>query len=257
MSRANTILLQSWRLYHRLGLSKVLHPVLEAIPPVRRRVERARREIGILERERLVPPDSLTEFYGKALRRIIDRRGADAVGDYLEFGVFNGTSMICMYRALEAAGLRHVRLFGFDSFEGVPDDEEKHWARGMFSCDLETTREILTREGVDLSRVILVKGFYQDTLTPELRARHAMRRAGVVMVDCDLYRSATECLAFAEPLLDDETVVCFDDWNPLAERGMGEKRAFDELLARRPDLRAEPFGTYCANAESFVIKRSS
>jgi hypothetical protein len=67
------------------------------------------------------------------------------------------------------------------------------------------------------------------------------------MIDCDLYSSARDALAFCAPLIHDEAVIVFDDWHGggnLAERDLGEKRAFDELLAAEPDLFAEEIGTY-------------
>ena len=42
----------------------------------------------------------------------LSRNGKERVGDYLEFGVFQGTSMTCMYEVLKEMNLDHVRLFG-------------------------------------------------------------------------------------------------------------------------------------------------
>jgi hypothetical protein len=196
----------------------------------------------------------LTKHYRDVLEMLIERHGRAGIGDYLEFGVFNGTSLICMYRALEQLRLSHVRLFGFDSFEGLPPDEERHWGEGgRFSCDLETTRRILIQEGVDLSRVTLIKGFFDQTLNDGLLSQ--TQKASVIMVDCDLYRSTVECLAFSDPLIKDEAVVCFDDWYPLSERNMGEKRAFDEFLLTRPTLKARPLASYTENARTFIVTR--
>ena len=187
---------------------------------------------------------------------LIERHGRDWVGSYLEFGVYNGTSLICMDRVLKDLDLSHVHMFGFDSFEGVPPDEEHHWGTGgRFSCDIDTTRSILAREGVDLSRVTLIKGFFEQTLTEDVARR--IKRASVIMVDCDLYRSTVECLAFSDSLMKDETVVCFDDWYPLSERNMGEKRAFDEFLATRSSLRSTPLPSYAESARTFILTRAA
>ncbi len=56
-----------------------------------------------------------------------------------------------------------------------------------------------------------------------------MKKASIIWVDCDLYRSAATVLDFVTPLLQDGTLIIFDDW--YAYRGnprLGEQRAFGE-----------------------------
>jgi len=171
----------------------------------------------------------------------------------------NGTSLICMYRALTQLGLDHVRLFGFDSFEGLPPDEEGHWGPGgRFKSELEFTRRVLAHEGVPNDRVVLIKGFFSDSLKPELITQYQITRASIIMVDVDMYRSTCEALQFCERLIAPEALLVFDDWHPLAEKNMGEKRAFDEFLQAHPSLHPTPYGsTYHWHAEAFWVTRSS
>ena len=201
--------------------------------------------------------ERLYELLRQELRRLRERLGADALGDYLEFGVYQGNSLIQMHRALRDEGLDDVRLFGFDSFAGLPEtaEDEGVWSAGQYRADVDFTRDRLREAGVDESRTVLVPGFFSETLTPELLATHGIRRATVVMVDCDLYSSAREALAFTEPLLGEEAVILFDDWHSTAD-DEGEQRAFAELLASHPELEAEPAGTYTDAAQVFRIRRS-
>ena len=64
----------------------------------------------------------------------LSRTGKQSVGDYLEFGVFAGASMICAWNVLNDMGIDHVRMFGFNSFEGMPDaastDDGGHFKPG-------------------------------------------------------------------------------------------------------------------------------
>ena len=57
--------------------------------------------------------------------------------------------MICMWDALKEMDLGHVRMFGFDSFEGMPDvastDDDGHWKPGEFAAPYELTKERLAR----------------------------------------------------------------------------------------------------------------
>ena len=68
---------------------------------------------GALRPETLVPTEELARVDRHALAHL--RESAPPVGDYLEFGVFRGDSLLCMERARREAGLS-FRLFGFYSF---------------------------------------------------------------------------------------------------------------------------------------------
>ena len=73
----------------------------------------------------------------EALRLLAQSEPAGALGDYLEFGVYNGSSLACAFRAFNEVGAPKVRLFGFDSFQGLPADAtaEGVWAEGEFRMD--------------------------------------------------------------------------------------------------------------------------
>lgn len=217
----------------------------------------------VLSGERLVPEAALTDCYRKALALLQERAGDEPLGAYLEFGVCHGASFACMHRATLEMGLPEMRLFGFDSFAGLPPEAEGPddggiWREGQYRSSYNFTRNFLDDAGVDWSRVALVKGWFKDTLTPHFAARHNLQKASVIMIDCDIYSSTREALAFCEPLLADQTVILFDDWHSggdLAARNQGEKRAFDEFLARNPQFRAQPLAPYTANAEVFLVEK--
>lgn len=205
----------------------------------RRRNAQVRRGLTSFERARLV------HTYREALGILLRREPPESLGDYLEFGVYHGTSLSCMYDARTQLGLDRMRLIGFDSFEGLPasaaDDDGGVWAPGQFKSPIGLTHANLRRWGVPPDAVTLVKGWFSETCTPATRARLQLSRASVVMVDCDLYSSTRDVLAFCAPLIGAQAVFVFDDWHAsgLADKGMGEARAFEEFLAAHPGLRAE------------------
>ncbi len=224
------------------------------------RVERAKHRWRY--RTDLVPASALAQTYCDALGWL-DEQGDTELGDYLEFGVCRGTSMICMSESIAETVPEHdIRLFGFDGFQGLPqeaaDQDDGVWAAGWYDSDYDLTRRRLTAGGVDWTKTHLVKGWFSDTLTPALRSDHAMTKAGVIMIDCDLYSSSVEALEFCAPLIRGHAVVVFDDWNSfgLAERDLGEKRAWSEFLERNPDItvlkEAEP---YASEAHVLYIRR--
>ncbi|MBE9077886.1 class I SAM-dependent methyltransferase [Romeria aff. gracilis LEGE 07310] len=191
-----------------------------------------------------VNEDELRLQFRNALGYLQQKLGPEGIGDYIEFGVYGGSSLLLMYDELLRAELSHVRLFGFDSFAGLPSDSDGHWQEGAFYADYDRVVQSLNRRNVDWRRVTLIKGFFADTLTSALIAKHNLRQASLIMMDCDLYSSAKEALEFCGPLIRSEAIIFFDDWNPLARENKGEKRAFDEFLQATPDLEAEAIGDY-------------
>jgi O-methyltransferase len=204
-----------------------------------RRNALVRRGRTSFERARLV------HTFTEVLRILQRQEDAAALGDYLEFGVYHGTSLSCMYEARQRAGIPQMRLFGFDSFEGLPHsaavEDGGIWAPGQYKSTMALTRSNLRRWGVPLDAVTLVKGWFSDTCTPAARAQLGLTHASVIMVDCDLYSSSREVLAFCEPMIRRQAVLVFDDWHAsgLADKGMGEARAFAEFLQEHPTLAAE------------------
>ena len=256
-----------------MAARKILMAFLDAIQlgGVARRVKRRarlriRRHFGshVLYGWRpLVPEQAFTDCCRNAIR-VLRRHGPDReIGDYLEFGVSRGTSLACVYRALLSESVHHVRLFGFDSFQGLPPEaawqggEGQGWEPGQYKSSLRATRRYLSRQDVDLSRVMLIKGWFRDTLNSETKARHRIAKASLVMIDCDIYSASREALWFCEPLIQDRAVVFFDDWGWRSDRGeIGQKEAFDEFLAEFANISAEPLPAYLPQARAFLVHRS-
>lgn len=46
--------------------------------------------------------------------------GCEVEGDYLEFGVFWRNTFLAAYHNAQRFGLKDMRFYGFDSFEGLP-----------------------------------------------------------------------------------------------------------------------------------------
>ncbi len=183
-------------------------------------------------------------------------------GDYLEFGVFSGGSFIEAFHTMRAVYAHHrqvnsgrsqadadkigavwnnMRFFAFDSFQGLPESEgiDKQgddFSEGKYSFSETDFRAKLAQHGVPKEKVVIVPGWYCDTCTAETINQHQMDKAAVVHIDCDLYESAKDALNFVTPLLNDGTIIIFDDWycfrgNPQ----LGEQRAFAEWSASLPD----------------------
>lgn len=210
-------------------------------------------------------------------------------GDYLEFGVFRGSSFVTAYHAIttavrdwssrerahmaysnkgraEEAFLKvkrnEIRFFAFDSFQGLPeprgvDKLSARFSRGRYDCTEEQFRQILTDNGVDLGEVIIVRGFYEDTLTDEAKKKHKLAAASIVMIDCDLYSSTKVVLDFIRDLIVEGTVLIFDDWfNFKANPNLGEQRACREWLEENPQFSLTPFARWGVTQQSFIVHRA-
>ncbi|MGH2464445.1 MAG: TylF/MycF/NovP-related O-methyltransferase [Candidatus Limnocylindrales bacterium] len=219
--------------------------------------------LGYVEGLTLVPELDLQRSYEDALRLLgVDVGGSS--GAYLEFGVYVGTSMACMYRAASRVGVSGLRLVGFDSFLGMPEgveaEDDPRWHAGELFSDLELTRRNLARLHVPLDRVDLVPGWFEDSLTDATRNRLGLERASVVMVDCVISSSTRVALEFCTALIRDRTIVFFDDWATIdmADRGLGERAAFEAWLTDHPEMSAEelPALRFDNNSRVFMVSRS-
>ena len=217
---------------------KILEMVQRAPAPVQRMF--ARLEL----RPTLVPMEKLEATYAA----VLDCLGVPADGSplvYLEFGVSQGSSMLCMYRATErVCPTRPPRLVGFDSFEGLPPEtvtvEEQGgdaWRPGDFASRQSWTESYLRAHGVPQGRVELVKGWFSESLTSETRDRLHLSSVNVIMIDCDIYTAALEALNFCRDLIGSYAIVVFDDWgDENTPPNVGEEKAFNEFLVANPEL---------------------
>jgi O-methyltransferase len=208
----------------------------------------------------LVPLAEFSRTVEQALDRLLEREEGERLGAYLEFGVSRGTSMACMHGVLaRRPELAHVRLLGFDSFQGLPTEAAgEGWRPGMFHSTLGATRRYLARNGVRIGdRVHLVKGWFDATLTPATAERLALRKASLIMFDCDTYASTRRALEFSLPLIDRQAAVIFDDWGAgVAVKGIGQREAFREMVGDTGEFTAEPLPVYRATARAFLLTRN-
>lgn len=100
---------------------------------------------------------------------------------YLEFGVYRGDGLRWWLEHLSPES----RLFGFDSFQGLPEDWIAGHEKGHFSTGGQPP-------DIAAPNLEFVVGWYQDTLAPWLDAnRETLReKPPLVNIDCDLYAPA-------------------------------------------------------------------
>ena len=185
-------------------------------------------------------------------------------GDYFEFGTYEGNAFIAAYHLSKRQGIRGMRFFAFDSFKGLPElrdvdldrEEDLQFAPGDFACDEAAFRRNLRGAGVAEEDVVLVPGYYEDSLKPDTNQRLKSPGAAIVLVDCDLYHSAVRVLDFLTDHVLDGTLLIFDDWfNFKGDPERGEQKAFREWLGRNGHIRAVPYRHYGWHGTSFILHR--
>lgn len=167
-------------------------------------------------------------------------------GDVLEFGIGRGTSFIDAINTLNSYGLfKEKRLFGFDSFKGLPEESpgvptHSDWVPGWYEIDRKLVdgkvQPLLGAYKIPSDRVVIIEGFFRDTLNRETKTKHNLAKVCYVLVDSDLYISAVQVLDFIRDLLIPGSIVLFDNWGGALPGYGGEMRAFLEFQERNPDL---------------------
>lgn len=211
---------------HRLLLAGV-EAAASVARPILNRVETRQAKDIPLERDRralastvdyvqrhmreVKPAGSRLELLTRALGR------ADTTGDRLicEFGVYTGSTINHLAR------LTQKKVFGFDSFEGLPEAWGHRVGKGHFAVrELPRVRDNVT----------LIKGWFNESL-PSFLKEHA-GTIGFLHIDCDLYSSTKTVFDLLEPRLAAGTVIAFDEYFNYPEWEQGEFKAFSEFISR-------------------------
>ncbi|MEW5827329.1 MAG: class I SAM-dependent methyltransferase [Chloroflexota bacterium] len=135
-------------------------------------------------------------------------------GMVCEFGVAAGKSINYIAQSLPDA-----RIFGFDSFEGLPED----WRDGAPKGTFRTAQ--LPKVAANVS---LIQGWFNETL-PCFLDEHP-EPVIFLHVDCDLYSSTRTVFTALEKRLCPGTVILFDEFFNYPGWKDGEIRAFTEFV---------------------------
>lgn len=135
-------------------------------------------------------------------------------GLVLEFGVYKGYSI-----SIISDTLKDKQIYGFDSFEGLPETWRPGFEKGVFALS----------HIPDLpSNVSLIKGLFQETLSQFLKDHH--EPVSFLHIDCDLYSSAKFVLFSLKDRIIPGTIILFDEFYNYIGWEQGEYKAFLEFI---------------------------
>lgn len=152
---------------------------------------------------------SLREF---ALQQC-QKRGEDA-GLYLEFGVATGKTI------KQIAARTSGTVYGFDSFDGLPEDWNDEFRKGAFKHPIPDLPD----------NVVLKIGLFENTLPDFCKRHHEPIR--FLHVDCDLYSSTKTIFQHIGHLIEPGTIIVFDEYFNYCGWQQHEFKAFEEFLAQ-------------------------
>ncbi|MGI5131324.1 TylF/MycF/NovP-related O-methyltransferase [Pseudonocardia sp. CA-107938] len=141
-------------------------------------------------------------------------------GHVVEFGVWQGASTRVIRDELARTRVwsptqPRKRIYACDSFEGLPENYE-HLAAGTFATAVPRLRGVR-----------IVKGFFQDSLTPALAAE--VGQVSLAHFDADLHSATETALNWVTPLLRGGSLLLFDEFDG---EDPAEARAFAEWSER-------------------------
>ncbi len=154
----------------------------------------------------------------------------------LEFGVYSG-------RSINFLSNKFRKIYGFDSFEGLPEAWHTNIDKGAFA--LEKLPEVN-------SNVDLIKGWFEDTLPNFEPFKKKNALISFLHVDCDLYNSTKTIFKYCGKYLRPDSIIVFNEYFNYPGWEEGEFKAFKEFT-KEQSINYE-YLCYNINHEQVAIK---
>lgn len=162
----------------------------------------------------------------------------DVEGDYLEFGVFTGSSFCHSIRCCKKLAklnpkILNTKFYGFDSFAGFGDlkEDDKHpfYTDENFSTSLDAVNRRVQRISSNI-QFKLIPGFFSDSLKDGAN-QLGIEKTRIIFIDSDTYSSANDALTFCIPTIQEGTFIVLDDYYSYkGSASRGVTRAFNEFV---------------------------
>lgn len=158
-------------------------------------------------------------------------------GLVIEAGVFFGHSINTIAKIL-----KKEKVYGFDSFEGLPEAWNDNEGAGAYSTEgrLPEVRK----------NVRLIKGWFKDTM-PDFIEEHN-KAIAFLHVDCDIYSSTRDVFNSLKNNIVVGTLILFDDFYGFPNSAEHEWKAFKEFL-KEQNLQAQ-FLACCTLGREMLVR---
>jgi hypothetical protein len=137
-------------------------------------------------------------------------------GTFLEFGVYMGETINYIADRIDGT------IYGFDSFQGLPEHWRGGFEKGMFALDKDGLPKVR-------KNVKLCVGWFDQTL-PTFSEKSS-EPVAFLHVDCDLYSSTKTIFEHLGDRIVPGTVIVFDEYFNYPSWQQHEYKAFQEFLS--------------------------
>jgi hypothetical protein len=200
-------------------VSPFIKPAIEAI------IEWNARNIPLVRQLRAI--ETTVDFVNAHMLEVQSFPDHVALFDHVLLMVKPGPGLVCEFGVFEGRTINHIAskleqtVYGFDSFDGLPEDWLDGLPRGTFKLD--------TLPAV-AANVTLIKGWFDQTLAPFLASHPG--DALLLHVDSDLYSSAKTVLDAFAPRIKAGTIIVFDEYFNFPGWEFHEFKAFGESASK-------------------------
>ena len=156
------------------------------------------------------------EMHGDLIRACVEKAVASKPGLYLEFGVFQGSTI----NLISSLVGEDVLVHGFDSFAGLPENWVGGKGKGAFS-----TKGAVPKVN---DNVRLHGGWFDQSLPEFLKSTE--EDVAFLHIDSDIYSSAKTVLSQLKPRISKGTVILFDEFFNYPGYEHHEYKAFFEFI---------------------------
>jgi O-methyltransferase len=182
-------------------------------------------------------------------------------GDYMEFGMFEGTSFIGAFESHLRTKLPNSpnrKFWGYDSFEGFKysDENDAHpfFREGDFKSSENLVRKRIKKHFKKKADWEITKGYVEDTIGGKTAAEVGAPKVAVAFIDLDLGAPARVVLETIHNSLQRGSIIIFDDY--FAYRGRldrGVVHAFESFKKDFPQYIFRRLYDYGMGGQAFIV----
>ncbi len=188
-------------------------------------------------------------FYSKFGYDMLETHEKLGLNTVYQWGVCTGRSMLETTRYMKQAGIRMDKHFGFDTFEGMPEEtaeevDQESWRKGGLNASeflgVSTVEECVAKIYTELVAVdskpqyYLIPGLAEETINDENNKKYGFTPALIIDADFDIYSPTKFALDYfiKNKIIVEGTFIYYDDWGGVKgweEMKKGEARAHKEI----------------------------
>jgi len=146
-------------------------------------------------------------------------------GDYIEFGIFKGKSLLHSYKTYEKVdNSESIDFYGLDSFDGFPNENHEFYKKENFTSSFLKVKKQFRK----YSNVHIIKGFFENSL--QTKKLTSINTFSFAFVDCDIYESSLVVFKYLKKRMTTGSFIMIDDFTSVDKNGNTIKKAFFEIF---------------------------